>query len=142
MEENNYAFTFANYDLLYKDGTIKQHRIKHDSVNYKQLLKSNYIGCLTAVYDANKLGKVFMPLDCIKREDHGAWLDITKKGINAYRLDEYLSIYRISDNSVSSNKFKMMKYQYKLYREHERFGVIKSIWYVIICSVYKIFKKY
>lgn len=142
MQENNYFFTFTNYDLLYSDGKIKQHRIKYDIITYKKLLKSNHVGCLTVIYDSEALGKVFMPLDCIKREDHGAWLDITKRGVNAYRLDEYLSVYRIGENTVSSNKIKMMKYQYKLYRNHEKFGAIKSLWYVLICSANKLFKKY
>ena len=142
MEKNNYPFTFTNYDLLYCDGKIKKHRIKKDVVTYNQLLKTNYIGCLTVVYDTSILGKIFMPLDCEKREDHGAWLDITRKGINAYRLDEYLSIYRVGNESVSSNKAKMIKYQYRLYRKHEKFCAIKSLWFTFLCSVNKVFKKY
>lgn len=84
MKENGYFFTFTNYDLLYLNGKIKQHQVKHSVITYKRLLKSNHIGCLTVVYDSEALGKVFMPLDCEKREDHGAWLDITKRGTNAY----------------------------------------------------------
>lgn len=142
MQENNYFFTFTNYDLLYSNGKIKQHRVKHDVITYRTLLKSNHIGCLTVIYDSEMLGKVFMPLDCEKREDHGAWLDIVRIGINAYRLDEYLSIYRIGEKTVSSNKTKMMKYQYRLYRKHEKFGVLKSLWYTLVCSINKIIKKY
>lgn len=141
MKENSYSFTFTDYDLLYPDGRIKQYRTKHNVVTYKRLLKSNHIGCLTVVYDSAALGKVFMPLDCEKREDHGAWLDITKRGVNAYRLDECLSVYRIGNDTVSSNKIKMMKYQYGLYRKHEKLNAIKSLWYTLLCSVNKI-KKY
>lgn len=142
MQENNYFFTFTNYDLLYSNGKIKQHCVKYDVITYRTLLKSNHIGCLTVVYDSEALGKVFMPLDCEKREDHGTWLDITKRGTSAYRLDEYLSIYRIGEKTVSSNKTKMMKYQYRLYRKHEKFSVIKSVWYTFICSINKLLKKY
>jgi len=38
MQENNYFFTFTNYDLLYSDGKIKQHRIKYDIITYKNSL--------------------------------------------------------------------------------------------------------
>ena len=100
------------------------------------MLRTNHIGCLTVVYDSSIIGKVFMPLDCEKREDHGAWLDITKNGTNAYRLDEYLSIYRTGNKSVSSNKTKMMKYQYRLYRKHEKTA---SVLYVT--PVPKLFQK-
>lgn len=142
MQDNNYAFSFTNYNLLYTNGKIKKHRIKKDIITYKSLLKSNSVGCLTAIYDSKQLGKVYMPLDCEKREDHGAWLDITRNGTVAHRLDEYLSIYRITGSSVSSKKASMLKYQYRVYRVHEKFGVIKSLWYVFLCVLNKIFKKY
>lgn len=142
MKTNGYVFSFTNYDLLYKNNKTKKYRIKNDSATYKTLLKRNDIGCLTAMYDASAIGKFYMPLDCVKREDHGAWLDIAKKGIVAYRLDEYLSIYRIGTSTVSANKLKMLKYQYRVYRVHEGFNVIKSLWFLFVCSMNKIVKKY
>lgn len=142
MENNKYDFTFTDYDLLLKNGKIQKHNIKKQFVTFKDLLKRNYIGCLTAIYNAEHLGKIYMPLDCEKREDHGAWLDITKKGINAYRLSEYLSMYRIGDNSVSSNKIKMIKFQFLLYRKHLGFGALKSFWYTLICSLNKFFNRF
>lgn len=142
MEINGYDFTFTDYDLLLQNGKIKKHKIKKQFVNFKDLLKRNYVGCLTAVYNADNLGKNYMPLDCEKREDHGAWLDITKKGINAYRLEECLSMYRVGNNSVSSNKIKMVKYQYLLYRKHLHFNVFKSLWYTIVCSLNKLINHY
>lgn len=142
MQKNDFAFSFTDYDVLLKNGTIKQHRIKRSKIDYKTLLKSNYIGCLTVIYDAKKLGKIYMPIDCEKREDHGAWLDIVRDGTCAYRLNESLSIYRLVGSSVSSNKAKMMKYQYRLYRNHERFSVLKSCFYVVLCSLHKVFNKY
>lgn len=142
MSDNGYAFTFTNYNLLYASGTLKTCVVKKEFVNYKMLLKSNYIGCLTVIYDTKILGKVFMPLDCEKREDHGAWLDITRNHINAYRLGESLSIYRIGKKSVSSSKIKMIKYQYRLYRKHEKFNVFKSCWFVLLCTLFKVLFKY
>jgi teichuronic acid biosynthesis glycosyltransferase TuaG len=142
MKDNNYELSCTNYQLLFGDGTVKEFELKKDIIDYKMLLKSNYLGCLTVIYDSKKIGKVFMPTDCEKREDYGAWLDITKKGIVAHRLNQSLSIYRIGSYSVSANKFKMVKYQYRVYRKHEKFGVIKSFWYVLVCSLNKLFRKY
>ena len=110
--------------------------------NVGSYLSAMDAGCLTVMYDSELLGKIFMPIDCEKREDHGAWLDITRKGIKAHRLNECLSIYRMGEKTVSSNKAKMLKYQYRLYRRHEKFGVLKSLWYVMLCSFHKIFNKY
>lgn len=142
MKKNDYAFSYTDYDVFYPSGETKEFKTKKDKENYKSLLKSNGIGCLTAMYDAEKLGKVLMPLDCEKREDHGMWLDITKNGTVAYKLCESLAIYRVDAGSVSSKKFQMAKYQYRLYRKHEKFGVVKSLWYLFLCTINKILLKY
>ncbi len=142
MKINGYELSCTNYQLLYSDGSTREFVLKKNIINYKMLLKSNYLGCLTVIYDSRKLGKVLMPLDCEKREDYGAWLDITRSGVVAHRLNKSLSVYRIGSSSVSANKFKMIKYQYRVYRKHEKFGVFKSIWYVFLCSLNKILKKY
>lgn len=142
MQSNNFAFTFTDYDLLFDDGRVKSHTTKKNTIDYKSLLRRNDIGCLTVIYDKDLVGKVFMPTDCEKREDHGAWLDITRNGCLAHRLSESLSVYRIGSSTVSSNKYKMMKYQYRVYRNHEKFGPLKSAWYLLICTLNKIFRKY
>lgn len=68
-----------------------------------------------------------MPIDCYKREDYGAWLDITRNGVIAHKLDKSLAIYRIGKGTVSSNKFKMIKYHYRVYRRHEKFNPFKNL---------------
>lgn len=142
MENNKYAFTFTDYVLLFKNGKIKNHKINKNCVTFKDLLKRNFVGCLTVIYNVERIGKIYMPLDCEKREDHGAWLDITKKGVNAYKLNEYLSMYRIGSNSVSSNKIKMIKFQYLLYKKHLNFNTFKSFWFTFICILNKLFNRY
>lgn len=142
MKDNFCVLTYSNYELLYESGKIKHYKTKKDKSSYKDLLRHNNIGCLTAMYDSEALGKVFMPLDCEKREDHGMWLDITRKGVIAYKIPEELSIYRVCGSSVSSNKVKMIKYQYRLFRKHEHFSVFKSLWYLFLCTVNKLFRKY
>ena len=142
MKNNDYLLTYTDYDLLLANGKTKQYVTKKSSFTYKSLLKTNGIGCLTAMYDASKLGKVYMPLDCEKREDHGIWLDMTRNGLIAYKLSAILSTYRVGNGTVSSSKFKMVKYQYLLYRKHEKFNIIKSAWYVFLCSFNKVFRKY
>lgn len=142
MQENSCLFSCTDYDLLYENGKRSSYKLKKNRFTYRNLLTANAIGCLTVMYDSEKIGKVFMPLDCEKREDHGAWLDITKKNIVAYKLPECLSIYRVSNSSVSASKIKMFKYQFQLYRKHEKFGILKSFWYTCLLSLKKIFSKY
>lgn len=142
MLDNNYSFTYTDYFILFPDGSKKQFKSKKKFVTYKNLLYSNMIGCLTVVYDASIVGKQYMPLDAEKREDHAAWLDLIKISGKAFRLDKVLSEYRVGNVSVSSNKRKMIKYQYRLYRIHEQFNPIKSAWYTFCVIFNKIFRKY
>lgn len=140
MEKNNCLLSYSYYDLIDEDGgNSKKTMTPPLKINYKELLKSNFIGCLTAIYNAEELGKVYMPL-ISKRQDYGLWLKILKKGGFAYCVLESLALYRNSKESVSSNKFNLVKYNWKLFREVERLSMLKST-YCLGCNIYyKLFK--
>ena len=99
-----------------------------EKVDYSELLKQNIIGCLTAMYDTEKVGKIYMP-NMRKRQDFGLWLKILKKVPYAYGIDEPLAYYRVRSTSVSSNKIEASKYNWKLYREVEKLPLYKAIYY-------------
>lgn len=142
MTSQNVPFTYSNYDVLFPDGRVVPFNPRKKYADYRSLLKRNDIGCLTVVYDSSKIEKAYMPLDAQKREDYAAWLDVTKKGIVAVKIDENLAIYRLGNATLTSNKKKMVKYHYRVYRNHEKFGVIKSLYYLAIFTVKKKFSKY
>lgn len=114
MTDNQLSFSFTQYqkfDATGEQGVV----IPPDTVNYNQLLYSNVIGCLTAIYDTTKLGKRYMPL-IRKRQDMGLWLSILKDVDKAYCLQENLAKYRI-DSGMTKNKFTVLGYQWRFYRE-------------------------
>ena len=94
-------------------------------VSYNDLLKSNVIGCLTAIYCVDKIGKVYMPT-IMKRQDYGLWLNILKKHGPAYCIQEPLSQYHIQTNSISSNKLEMLWWNYKMFRTTQKFNIFVS----------------
>ncbi|XKE47247.1 glycosyltransferase [Halomonas organivorans] len=90
-----------------------------ERAGYRDLLKTNYIGCLTAMYDTRRLGKVEMPL-IRKRQDLALWLKILKlSGEPAWGQPEVLATYTVRAGSVSSNKQQAAAYQWRVYREVE-----------------------
>lgn len=130
MEENNYDFTYTQYEKIDEEGIPLNEIVRSkDKVNYKGLLKSNQIGCLTAMYNAEKLGKIYMPL-IRKRQDYALWLQVLKKVDYGYCLKENLAQYRIVNGSVSSNKMDLIKYNWKLFREIEQLSIFKSFYYL------------
>jgi len=129
MKEKDIALSYTGYYRIEEDNSEIIDRISIPSkVNYSELLKQNIMGCLTVIYDSEKLGKVYMP-DIKKRQDFALWLDILKKIPYAYGLDEPLAYYRVRTNSVSSNKILASIYNWKLYREVEKLPLYKAIYY-------------
>lgn len=128
MQENDISFCYSSYVQIDEDGgSIRQVTVP-PSINYTQLLKTNVIGCLTAMYDTDKLGKVEMPL-IRKRQDFGLWLKLLKKVDIAYGVQEPLARYRVRENSVSSNKWSAASYTWRLYRDVERLSLASSVYY-------------
>ena len=141
MKTNGYAFTFTDYDVIDEnDETLSYFKPHLDVCNYKDILKHNHIGCLTVIYDSEKVGKVLMPTEAIKREDWACWLSILKKGEQAYCFHERLARYKVHSNSVSSNKIKMMKYQWNVYRKVEKINIFKSFYYLFYWAIMGVLK--
>jgi len=126
MEENNYSFTFSSYQMFSNEGEGK---VVHApaSVTYNQLLYGNVIGCLTAVYNAEILGRQEMPL-IRKRQDMGLWLALLTKCDKAYGLPDVLARYR-TDSGMTQNKLHVAKYQWEFYRTVVHLNLLKSSWY-------------
>ena len=128
MLENNYAFSYTAYEKINEEGKVFEYVGAPHQLSYKQLLKTNEIGCLTVIYDTKHLGKVYMPTET-KREDYATWLSILKKTDYAYGMPEILGQYRVYANQSSAKKGKMAKENWKLYRNIENLSVIKSVYY-------------
>ena len=130
MKENQYAFTYTGYQLIDEENNLlNKYFFPPKKVSYFDMLKTCSIGCLTAMYDTQMIGKIYMPL-IKKGQDYATWLKILKKVDFAYGLEESLAIYRIRRGSISRNKFRAIKFQWKIYREVEKLGVVKSMYYM------------
>lgn len=128
MQRNDYAFTYTAYEKVDEHGKVFGKIGVPSKVSYNQLLKTCVIGCLTAVYDTEKLGKVYMPL-IRKRQDFGLWLKILKKIDFAYGINESLAFYTVRDDSISANKKSAAQFTWKLYRDIEKLNLIKASYY-------------
>ena len=95
-------------------------------LTYAKLLRSNFIGNLTGVYDAKTLGKQY--LTEFKHEDYVAWLSLVKKAGVALGMNEVLASYRVYSGSTSSNKLKTSAWQWRIYRESQGLGRWYSAW--------------
>lgn len=123
-------FVFASYKRLDEDlNPLYPDFIVPEKVTYTDILKSNSISCLTAFIDIQKLGKKFMP-QIRKRQDMGLWLKYLKETDFALGIKKPLAIYRIRKNSLSRNKWALLKYQWDFYRKVEKLTFTRSVYYM------------
>ena len=89
--------------------------------------RDNKIGCTTAIYDAIRLGKKFYMPKLYKSEDWGLFLQIIKESKNCYAyIKKPLAYYCVRENSLSSNKVSMIKYNIAVYQKILGYSRIKS----------------
>lgn len=133
-KEDKAAIVFSYYKVISEEGITMQDAITSPAISdYKHLLKGNVIGCLTAIYDTDKVGKQFFPY--CGHEDYVVWLSILKKGWKAYNTNTVEAKYQVKESSVSSNKLKAMQWQWNIYRNIEHIGLLKSVYYFIHYAV-------
>lgn len=130
MEMNSVALSYTYYQKINVEGKLGLVIVSPDKISYNKLLKSNVIGCLTAVYDQSVLGKMYMPT-IRKRQDMALWLKILTKTDSARCLPEVLAYYREGHESLSSNKFKVLFSQWDFYRKYLKFGYFKTLYYFV-----------
>lgn len=128
MKDNGYHLTYTYYQCFDKSG-LKNIKHPPESTNYNDLLYCNVIGCLTAIYDTQLIGKQYMPL-IRKRQDMGLWLKIMKDHGPAYCLPNILAFYRL-DSGMTQNKANAALYQWIFYRQELKFNILKSTKYFI-----------
>ncbi|ENP0848336.1 glycosyltransferase family 2 protein [Vibrio parahaemolyticus] len=137
MLTHGYSFTYTYYTRFNAKGETTEVAAPNFTT-YEKLLYSNVIGCLTAMYDTEAVGKVFMPL-IRKRQDMGLWLNILKVTPKAYCLAKPLAYYR-ADSGMTSNKIKVLSYQWKFYRNIVGLGLLKSSYLFVFYAINGIMK--
>jgi len=143
MIENNAAFSHTSYGYINEQGDRigDTFHVSKKPVSYTDALKRTEISCLTAMYNASIIGKMYMP-DLRRKQDYALWLSILKKGYNSIPLDKELAFYRQNSNSATSKKYKLILGHYRFLRKQEKLSIPKSIYYLIHWGAGGILKYY
>jgi teichuronic acid biosynthesis glycosyltransferase TuaG len=97
-------------------------------VDYEYALRHTIISTITVMFDRNQIPEevLYMPLDA-RGEDTATWWKILRHGYIAYGINEPLSVYRRHEGSRSSNKIDAVYGTWKMYRQNEKLGLVKSM---------------
>lgn len=139
MEANGYNFTCTGYTKIDVNGKFLNRTISAPKkLDYDGVLKT-CPGNSTVIYNARMLGKFKIP-NIKKRNDYVMWLQIVKKEGHLYGIQEDLGSHRIRRGAISSNKFDLVKYHWKVYREIENLSIFKSTCLLIYWILNTVFK--
>jgi len=129
MLKNDFVMSFSSYRLMTETGELLPEIVEAlPELSYKKLLRSNYVGSLTGMYNADKIGKIYSPL-LRKRQDWGLWLSVLEKAGSAHGIQKPLAVYRLRKNSISNNKTALLKYNFQIYNRVLGYGFLKSCKY-------------
>lgn len=130
MNEKNCALSCASYIICDENDRNIGINIPPHVITYSMLKRDNKVGCLTAIYDTKKLGQKFFMPAIRKRQDWGLFLNIMKEcHICCAFTEKPLAYYRKRNNSVSSNKSSLVKYNLAIYKDILGFSTPKSYFY-------------
>lgn len=140
-KQKDTVIAFSFYEHIDENGNPMNKIIKAPiEVNYSMMLKSNYIGNCTAIYNKNLAGNPTFAK--VGHEDYALWLSILKNGMKAYCVPEVLAKYRKHQTSVSSNKLKGAKWHWEIHKNIVKTPFLKRCYYFLHYCINAVKKHY
>ena len=140
MKAKNAVLVYTASSYISADGTPYSYILPaEEKISYSMLLKRNIISCSSAMIKTSVMKNIKMPNDAM-HEDYFVWLTVLKSIPYAYGINEPLLIYRLSNNSKSSNRIKSAKMTYNTYRAIG-YSKISSIALVLRYAIHSINKR-
>ncbi len=136
MESRGAAFAFTGYEFADENarGTGKVVRVPQ-TLSYRQALSNTTIFTTTVMFDTEKISRELLEMPVMKSEDTALWWKVLRNGYTAWGLDENLALYRRAGKTLSSNKLEAIRRIWKLYRDAEGLGVLRSAWHFCFWAV-------
>ena len=128
MRKKNAAFSCTAYDRVDENGNVLNRVTPFEKADYgKVLFYANPVGNSTAMFDRETLGDLRVP-EIRKRNDFALWLAALKVTDYVYGMSDCLARYTVRVSSVSSNKRRLIRYQWQLYRQVEHLSLARTLW--------------
>tara|TARA_X000000950_G_C13903498_1_gene655836 strand:+ start:1689 stop:2450 length:762 start_codon:yes stop_codon:yes gene_type:complete len=141
MQKKKALFSFTSYKVInLNDKIINKRKVEIDA-DYISLSKSNYIGLSTVMFHRKLLKKIKFP-KLKTQEDYAVWLKLLRNGEKLYHYNKFLTYWRESKDSLSSNIFDKLRDAFKVYYIYENKNLLLSIYSVIILSFNKLKKQH
>ena len=142
MRATGSLFSVTYYNVINEEGQHSHVVNTPNTITKRSMMYSNFVPCLTAVYDSGVLGKVYQP-NIKKRNDYALWLTLFReKGVErATSFPEVLASYRQNGYGLSSSKFDALKYFFLCLRRYGGKSRISAVYFTCIYLMVTLIKK-
>lgn len=136
MKKNSYPFVMGNVKVITQNGTIKGCTSEPSKAGYYRVLFENCVTCQTVMIDTDVVKKPLMS-SRRRRQDWLYWLSILKITPYIYCQDKILATYRLTNNSLSRSKIKLVKDNWSVYHKDLGYNwLTSSILFCVFLHLY------
>ena len=130
MENNNYLFTYTNYETF---GKRTKFIFPAKEYDFKKFVNDTSICTSTMIIKRNILKNIEFTNSKIC-EDYFFKCKILRN-CNAYCLDDFLTKYRVRDNSLQSSSLKNFYWIWKINKQYNKFNFFENLSSLILISL-------
>lgn len=125
MTRRQVQICYSSYYTCDEESNITGLVASYKEISYNHIIKDDSIGFLTCIYDTAEIGKVYMP-SIRRRQDWALKIKLLQKHPMAYGIIKPLACYRVRTGSLSSNKFRLVRYNVQVYRDILKYGAVRA----------------
>lgn len=137
MLDNKYSFTYSDY-ITIKNGIIRIIKVPN-FFNYEKFINNTSIATSTMMIEKKILNNIYFPKLKLC-EDYYLKCRVLKTN-NAYKCPGVYSFYRLRDNSLQSNRFKVLFAVWNINKDFNKMNLIKNFISIFFIT-YNSLKKY
>lgn len=145
MLTSNAVISHTSYGYMLENGIKlkKTLQVGNRLLTYRRLLMRTEIGCLTAMYNVELIGKVYMP-SLRRKQDFALWLMILREGHVSLPIRQTLAWYRQVKGSATSQKLslRVVINHYFFLRRTQHLGRINSTIFTLSWGINGIIRHY
>ena len=141
MKRLNFTFSFTGYDIIDENNNFIKSRKAPGYVDFQKLRSSCDIGLSTVMIRKDVFENVKYRFANLRtKEDYVLWLKLAKDKITMKSIQENLTSWRKSKNSLSSSVIQKIVDGYKVYRIYLKYSRLRSLYHLVILSINFILK--
>ena len=142
MVKYNNVFTYTDYTpFISKNNNkiFKKRIIAPDGLNYEQFINNTSIATSSMIIKRSFIGRTKFPR--VTLEDYAFKCKVLKKKCTAVKSKNNSTFYRISRNSLSSNKFRNIYWIWYINKKYNKLSLVKRLKSLFLISISSI-KRY